>query len=654
MPWTFEEYVRGRRARAAAWRDQPGEADTAIAICEAWIADVLAQGVTLEHGQDWTSLPADLRLADRLSAAGLDALASALTWQVEDRLGDEPAEAALIGHALAVAGGRAYALRGPDALPGVGGFISSINNLLWEDFADAAAETLRGAPDALEAFGDFVGQIVVQTNTAPDSVIDTPYREPSLASLVEEFAREGRLQDVWNVGRWSILFRQTGIFEILRRADPEGFIGLVDQLPHPSVAGQCLNSQALLAKPQDVPPLLRQTGLAFDADGVWRRTGTTAIPLLQLAGQQLLAPGERVADANELTEEMSRFREDMGAVLDVLFGRPDAVELGWSWLENLLRQTPLGQAAPKGDRRNLRVNRLGLLIEALARRLEPRVEQGEWIAAAEPLTRQYRAVATLTVAAFSATSATLDVGAVARDLLKGQGFELTRASDFIVMAAAPMRATPGHTLAGMPDAPVWFSSIWSALRLERERAWRRHDDNHTNPAQIMGLWGLGMIEALVITPQTNPEKLTAMWRAVEQAFREARLVEPRQGRHFWSQANARLFALWPQACVAKAATGQNASPIDIAGLGRALAPYVEIGGDFMAVIVSLDQAGVSASELDQAVRHIGEDLLLIMARFLETARGLHDRRAWNPEWVSALRALKERVAITRMATATGA
>jgi hypothetical protein len=622
----------------------------AIAICEAWIADVLAQGFMLEQGLDWTSLPADLRLADRLLVEGLDALSSALVWQVEDSLGHEPPEAALIGYALAVACGRAYALHGPDALPDIGGFIASVNNLLWEDFADAAAETLRGVPDALQAFGDFVGEIVVQTNTAPDSVIETPHREPSLASLVEQFAREGRLQDVWEAGRWSILFRRAAVFEILRRADPEWFIGLVDQLPHPAVADQCLNSRALLAKPQDVPPLLRQTGLCFEFDGVWRRSGTTAIPLLQLAGQQLLAPGESVVDGNDLTEEMARFHADMGAILDVLFGRSDAVDLGWSWLENLLRQAPRAPTTPRGDSRNLMVNRLGLLIEALSRRLEPRIKQEVWISEAEPLARQYRAIAALSVAAFGAQSATLDIGSIARSLLKGQGFELTRASDFILMPAAPMRAMPGLALAGMPDAPTWFSSTWSALRLERERAWRRRNGDHTNPAQIMGLWGIGMIEALVSTPQTEPEKVTAMWSAVEQAFREARLVEPRLGRDFWSQANARLFALWPQACVAKAATGQNPSPVDIASLGRALASYVEIGDDFMAVIVSLDQAGISPSELDQAVQRTGQDLLRILTRFFETARGLDDRGAWNPEWVSALRALKERIVITRMST----
>jgi hypothetical protein len=653
MPWTLEDHIRRRRARAAAWRDRPGEADRVIAICEAWISDVLAQGYTLEHGHDWTSLPADLRLADRLSAAGLDALSLALTWQVEDRLGHEPDEAALIGHALAVAAGRAYALRGVQALPDIGGFISSISHFLWEDFADAAAETMRETPDALQAFGDFISDIVMQANTAPDSVIETARREPSFALLVERFDREGSLQDVWGAGRWPILFRGSGKFEILRRADPDRFIALIDQLPHPAMADQCLTSRALLSSPQDVPPLLRKTGLAFDSDGAWRRTGTTAIPLLQLAGQQLLAPGERVAEESELTEEMARFQEDMRELLEALFSRPDAFDLGWSWLENLLRQTPQGQAAPEGDRRCLRVNRLGLLIEALSRQLEPRGDQEAWVAAAEPLARQFRAVAVLCVAAYSAKAASLDVGSVARGLLKGEGFELTRATDFIVMAAAPVRVTPGHALAGMADAPTWFSTTWSSLRLERERSWRRRNANHTNPAQIMGLWGLGMIEALACTPQTDPEKVEAMWRAVEQAFREARLVEPRLGRDFWSQANARLFALWPQACVPKAAAGQNASPVDTASLGRALAPYAEVGGDFMAVIVSLDQAGISASELDQAVRHAGEDLLRIMTRFFETARGLDDRRAWNPAWVSALRALKDRIAVSRMTPLSG-
>ena len=651
MPWTIEEYVRERRARASDWRDQPGEADTAIAICEAWIADVLARGFTLKQGQDWTSLPADLRLTDRLSAKGLDALSSALVWQIEDRLGHEPPEAPLIGHALAVACGRAYALHGPGALPDIGGFIASVNDLLWEDFADTAAEALRGVPDALQAFSDFVGRIVAETNTAPDSMIEAPHWEPSLASLVERFAREAHLQDVWEAGRWSIVFLHTGVLEILRRADPERFIGLVDQLPHPAIAAQCLNCRALLAKPRDVLPLLRKTGLCFDADGVWRRSGTTAIPLLQLAGQQLLAPGERMADANDLTEEIARFHEEMGAILDVFFVRPDAVELGWSWLENLLRQVPRAPTTPRGDSGNLVVNRLGLLIEALSRRLEPRIKQEVWIADAEPLARQYRAIAALSVAAFSEKSASRDIGFVARGLLKGQGFEVTRASDFVLMPAAPMRVTPGHALAGMTDAPTWFSSTWSALRLERERVWRRCNGDHSNPAQIMGLWGIGMIEALASTPQTEPEKVRAMWNAVEQVFREARLVEPRLGRDFWSQANARLFALWPR--VATVAAGQNASPVDIASLSRALSPYVEIAGDFMAVIVSLDQAGILPSELDQAVKRAGQDLLQILTRFFEIARGLDDCRVWNPGWVSALRALREGIVITRLSPSKG-
>jgi hypothetical protein len=202
-----------------------------------------------------------------------------------------------------------------------------------------------------------------------------------------------------------------------------------------------------------------------------------------------------------------------------------------------------------------------------------------------------------------------------------------------------MRAAPGNALAAIPDAAAWFSGTWSALRLEREVAWRRHG---ANPAQILGLWGLGMIEALVSTPQTGAEKIAAMWSAVEQVFREARLVEPRLGRDFWSQAIARLFALWPQSFAV-----QGGSPAATASLGRALAPYPEISGDFMAIIVSLAGAGISSSELDQAVQHTGLDLLQIIARFFETARGLENARVWNPAWVAALRTLERKIADAR-------
>ena len=137
-----------------------------------------------------------------------------------------------------------------------------------------------------------------------------------------------------------------------------------------------------------------------------------------------------------------------------------------------------------------------------------------------------------------------------------------------------------------------------------------------------------------------------MWLAVERTFREARLVEPRLGRDFWSQAIARLFWWWPQVftVVHDQAGSAGAASFDPATLGRALVPYAEISGDFMAVIISLQQAGLATSILDDSVHHTRQDLLHMIRRFYATARRLNDCRVWNPDWVAALHRIEAELA----------
>jgi hypothetical protein len=250
------------------------------------------------------------------------------------------------------------------------------------------------------------------------------------------------------------------------------------------------------------------------------------------------------------------------------------------------------------------------------------------------------------VAAFTTTVGNLDVGSVAKGLLKSNGFELTRANELIQLPGAPLRTIPGDALARIPDVASWFTSTWSALRFERERAWRAKGYNRGNPAEIMGLWGLGAIESFVMNAQAQHGDAHRIWLAVERAFREARLVEPRLGRDFWSQAVARLFWWWPRifTAVHDQAGGAGAGSFDPLALGRALAPYTEISGDFMAVIVSLQQAELTASMLDDAVHHTGQDLLRMIRRFVATARRLNDRRVWNPDWVAALQRIEAEIA----------
>ena len=656
MPRTFDDHLRDRRARVAAWLEQRTEAETATAVCERWIADLLARDLMLYSRQDIGSLPADLNLVDRLSVEKLDGLSEALAWQIDDAEGREPDEAALIGHALAAASGHAYAIHGPGKLDWIGHFVASIYGPLWEDFADSAAEALGRNPDALEAFVDFIAAIVTRANDAPDTVTEIPPRRASMASIVEQFARAGSFQEVWEADQWPILFRSGDAFEILRRADAKRFVRMIDQLPHPTLVRQCLSSKVLLASPHDTLILLRLANTAFDTDGRWQRSGMAAILLLQSVSEQLLSARGEEEETEGLSNGIAQFYSTVSGVLDILFARPDGVELAWHWLENLLRQTPRVPRAGRNGPRKQMINRIGILAHALSSRMTPRRDQDAWIRETKPLERQFRAVAVLSVAACTTATADMDVGSVAKGLLKGDGFELTRAHDLIQLPGAPLRIIPGDVLARLPGAPAWFTSTWSALRFERERAWwaRRHSSG--NPAEIMGLWGLGAIESLVTNAQAQPGDAPEMWRAVERAFREARLVEPRLGRDFWSQAVARLFGWWPQVftAVRDPADHSGAGSPSPTALGGALAPYEEISGDFMAVIVSLQQAGLSTSMLDDAVHHTGQDLLRMIRRFVATARRLNDSRVWNPDWVAALRTVEAEIAGRRGSTASQA
>jgi hypothetical protein len=670
MRRTFDDRLRKQRARIAAWLEQRREADVAIAICERWIDDLVAGRQELPSRHDFPALPSELNLLSRLSAAGLGPLAGALAWQIDNREGLEPPEAPLIGHALAVASGHAYAKHGPHKLVWIGHFVSTIDSQAWEDFADSAAQALRQNADWLSEFIDFAADIIKTANDEPERVIQMPPRQASMSSIVQQYARGGGFQEVWETDMWPVLFRHSDVFEIFRRADAERFVKMIDELPHPVLVKQCLSSKALKESPGEVLGLLRLADRAFDTENRWRRDGMASILLLQLASEQLLSaasiPDEEscsagfyeqtigtedpqsAEEAKDLEKGITHYREAAGRLIDILFARPDGAELGWHWLENLLRQAP---RLPRPDGRGARkfiINRIGILVQALSGHLAPRRGQNAWIAEAAPFARQYRAVAVLSVAAFSTMADALDVGTVARGLLKDNCFELTGPREVIQLPGAPLRTIPGDALARIPDVASWFADSWSALRFERERAWRRRpSQDGTNPAEIMGLWALGVIETLVTNAESPRGLARATWEAIEPAFREARLVEPRMGKDFWSQAVARFFSWWPSVFVPTQDSGggrDETAAADPAMLGRTLAPYAGISSDFMAIVMSLREAGLSATTLDCAVRVTGNNLSRMIRRFLETARGLEDRRVWNPKWVAALGAIETSIA----------
>ena len=270
--------------------------------------------------------------------------------------------------------------------------------------------------------------------------------------------------------------------------------------------------------------------------------------------------------------------------------------------------------------------------------------------------RQYRATAVLSVKAATATPGNQDVGVVARELVEAGLFELTGKEELIRRPGVPLRTVPGRAIAKIPDAATWFTQTWSTLRFKRERAWRhaRADDAvRANPAEIMGVWGLGAVECFVLDMELNggnPEPARRMWLAVEEAFREARLVEPRMPRDFWCEGAVRLFGYWPGIVGSEPGrpeAGDERAEDNSVLLGRAIDPYVGINADFTGIVVRLRRVGVGAPTLDDAVRQVGGDLLRIIRRFVETARGLDNRRIWNSVWVAALSEIEREIAAHR-------
>jgi hypothetical protein len=247
-------------------------------------------GTTLRH--DIPALPPELDLLVRLSDAKLGAYADALEWQIAGSEGIEPFEAPLIGHGVAVVCGRAFAAYGAAKLYWIGHLASTIDGQAWEAFADSAAAALRANTDHRTAFVDFLSEIIREANEAPDRVTETPARRVSMASLVDAFAANGSFHEVWYADSAPVLFRWSDAFEVLRRVEPDRFLQLIDELPHPALVGQCLGSRALIENPEDVLQLLRSARVAFDTEERWQRNGMAAILLLQMASVHLLSAGD--------------------------------------------------------------------------------------------------------------------------------------------------------------------------------------------------------------------------------------------------------------------------------------------------------------------------------------------------------------------------
>lgn len=638
----FDANQEALRERINLWlTQQPVEFEVAIEVCECWIKDLLMRNLALHHLHDLASLSTEMSLADRLVSANLGKLGLAFDWLATSEEGQGPAESALIGYALAVAGGRAYAINGPAKLNWISRFIWSNSDLYWEDFADSAAKTFCINSNALNRFTEFLGDTVARANNAEDGVIEFHTRGLSLASMLEKFKHPECIQDIWDGDSHSIILSEGDAFEIFRRVNPDDFIKIIDQLPHPTLVSNCLHSRALQASLQDLLILLRSANLVVNADGKVNPNGKAAILLLRLASELLLREHSNKADIKNFDQEIEVFKIKVKEILEILFARADGSALAWCWLEKLAREMPELTKTNSSQKNITAINYIGILVVEISSRLEPQ-STPNWVEGVKPLNRQYRLAAAMAVAAYSKAPA-VDLGGVAKDLLKKEVY-LYSPVDQLCKPMASFRMIMGDALTRIPGIADWYKNNWSELRLEREKSWRANDSFNANPAQIMAVLGLGVIEALHNQSQHNDA--CQMWLALEMVLREATLTEPSSYPPFWSQATAALFRWWPKIFIEYDCLTVNT--IDVVEssreLGKLLLPYAKINREFMEIIVGLEQTGMAATLLKTATNQANQDLLNMIRRFKEVARGINDSQAFNPAWVASLKKLEVKLA----------
>lgn len=294
--------------------------------------------------------------------------------------------------------------------------------------------------------------------------------------------------------------------------------------------------------------------------------------------------------------------------------------------------------------RKYMINHVFILAEVLSRKLTLRPGYEAWIGSVNPVFRQYRATAVLCAAGFGGV-ASIDVGRLALSMLKRNDLKTIKATELLNSPGAPLRLLPGAALAKITDIGYWYTEAWSSLRPEREQSWRHiygQGEVDADPAQIMAIWGLGVLETLAKSEALS-SRTRGMWLALEATFREARLTEPSLGDRFWSQAISCLFSYWPSAFIPTVTTetsGSDSSSGTPDLLSNALFPYVGVSGDFIGIVVSLHQAGVELTAIREAVLKLKYDLLHVVRRFSETTRRLKDVRVWNPAWVATLQRIE--------------
>ena len=371
-------------------------------------------------------------------------------------------------------------------------------------------------------------------------------------------------------------------YELLRRVDYHAYLNLLEDFPVRGGVYQLLDAADGWAAASELCLLLKNAPPVFDNNGEWIKQSRVAFIVLNLlAGRLLVQPLED-------GQPSDTFKETLAAIIDALMARPDAIPLGYAWLQRILM-------SPGKSRRRAAIKDDGdlatalLLVAAnLAAHLSPHPDPLKWIEEELYVWRNWRVYALL---AIELSREPMNKGMIAdliadvllHDLASSVGIDrLGRGGNI-------ERKIIANAIAQISNPADWFTDLWKRLFWQRDRfRWLRHKDaSRPNIGQVAVLWGICGLELLGDSGEAR-----SLWLALYDAVRESILTEAfRQHNDAWSIALRFLAALWLK-------TFPNEPPAGTAGsLEDLVIPWRRIDINFAQLIEILDRYGVQPEQL---------------------------------------------------------
>jgi hypothetical protein len=499
------------------------------------------------------------------------------------------------------------------------------------DFLNAAEPILKLNASAVAALAAMLRQRAADFATQPRRLARIYDRD--LGRLAQMQSEEMRFIDVWDDSRQRVVVwpRDLDAYELLRRADIDAYLHLLEDFELHGAVYQILEAADGWATTAELCLLLKGVRPVFDKDGEWIKRTRVAFIVINFLGSRLL---DKPFENGEPSE---KFKEILTETTKALTARPDAIPLGYAWLQRLFMSPGRTRRRP-GMRDDGNLPTALILVAAnLAPHLGPHPSPLKWIEAELYVWRNWRIYALLAVEICRQpvdknAIATLVTQVLLNDLASSVGL------DHLGSGPNIERRIIGNAIVQIPDLATWFADLWKRLFWQRDRfRWLLHSDpSRPNIGQVIVLWGASGLELL----DAGSAEARSFWFELYGAIRESILTEAfRQPKDAWSIALRFLGALWLKTFPDDPPAGTPGSLEDL------VLPWKRVDTNFAELIEVLDRYGVVPEQLRRL--GVSGDLLRTIAQEADLRGQMLARQTRQPPshqgGISAIEALAKKL-----------